>query len=76
MGIPEGSGVIVTYVEGGSPADNVGIQPQDIIAKVNKAKITSLKKYNSEMSKAVQKKGVMLLVKRGNSNFFVGLRME
>lgn len=76
LGIPQDAGLIVTDVEEGSPADDVGIQPQDIIAQVNKTKVTSIKQYNAEMSKAVQKKGVMLLVKRGKSNFFVGLHME
>jgi serine protease Do len=76
LGIPQDAGVIVTDVEEGSPADDVGIQPNDIIAQVNKIKITSIKQYNSEMSKAAQKKGVMLLVKRGKANFFVGLHME
>ncbi len=76
LGIPQNSGVIVTDVEEGSPADDVGIQPHDIIAQVNKTKVTSIKQYNAEMSKAAQKKGVMLLVKRGKSNFFVGLHME
>jgi len=56
LGIPQNSGVIVTDVEEGSPADDVGIQPHDIIAQVNKTKVTSIKQYNAEMSKAAQKK--------------------
>lgn len=76
LGIPQDAGVIVTDVEDGSPADDVDIQTHDIIAQVNKIKIASIKQYNSEMNKAAQKKGVMLLVKRGKANFFVGLHME
>jgi serine protease Do len=37
--------VIVTDVDEGSSADNVGIQQNDIILQVNKVKITSLKQY-------------------------------
>jgi len=76
LGIPHDAGVIVTDVEEGSPADDVGIQPRDIIVQVNKIKITSLKQFSMEMSKAAEKKSVILLIKRGNSNFFVGLHME
>ena len=47
LGISHDAGLIVTDVEEGSPADNVGIQPHDIIVQVNKVKITSLKQYNS-----------------------------
>ena len=76
MGISPDAGLIVTDVEEGSPADNVGIQPHDIIVQVNKVKITSLKQYSAEMTKAAEKKNVVLLIKRGTSNFFVGLHLE
>jgi serine protease Do len=76
LGIPRDAGVIVTDVEEGSPADDVGIQTHDIIVQVNKVKVPSMKQYNAEMSKAAEKKSVILLVKRGKSNFFVGLHIE
>ncbi len=76
LGISQSGGVIVTDVEEGSPADNVGIQSNDIIIQVNKIKILSLKQYSAEMAKATEKKSVILLVKRGNINFFVGLNMD
>jgi serine protease Do len=76
LGISPDAGLIVTDVEEGSPADNVGIQPHDIIVQVNKVKITSFKQYSAEMTKAAEKKSVILLIKRGNSNFFVGLHPE
>jgi serine protease Do len=76
LGASSDDGVIVTDVEEGSSADDVGIQPQDIIAQVNKIKIKSLKQYNEEMKKAAGKKSVTLLVKRGKSTFFIGLHSE
>ena len=76
FGIGKNDGVIVTDVISGSPADDVGIQPQDIIAQVNRVKISSIKDYNREMSKAAEKKSVTLLVKRGKDSFFVALRIE
>jgi len=76
LGISHDAGLIVTDVEEGSPADNVGIQPHDIILQVNKVKVTSLKQYSAEMTKATEKKSIILLIKRGNSNFFVGLHLE
>jgi len=69
-------GVIVTEVQSGSPADEVGIQPQDIIVQVNRVKIASMKDYTKEMMKAAAKKSVTLLIKRGRSSFFVALRTE
>ncbi len=76
LGISQNTGLLVTDVEEGSAADNVGIQQHDVIIQVNKIKVTSLKNYTAEMAKAIQKKSVVLLIKRGNSNFFVGLHLE
>ena len=76
LDVAQGVGLIVTEVEEGSPADNVGIQARDIIVQVNKVKVSTLKQYMAEMAKAEEKKNVILLIKRGNSNFFVGLHLE
>jgi serine protease Do len=76
LGIPRESGVVVTDVAEGSPADDVGIQPQDIVLQVNKIKVATLKEYIKEMNRAKSDKNVLLLVKRGKSTFFVALRVE
>jgi serine protease Do len=75
LGIAQ-SGVIVTDVEAGSPASEVGIQPQDVIVRVNRVTISSVKDFDREMTKAAEKKSVSLLIKRGKSSFFVTLRSE
>ena len=69
-------GVFITEVQGGSPADEVGLQPQDIIVQVNRVKISSMKDFNREITKAAGKKSVTLLIKRGRSSFFVALQTE
>ncbi len=76
LGINQNAGVIITNVVPGSPADDVGVQPQDIIVQVNRVKISSLKEYDREITRAVKNKNVMLLIRRGNSNFFVTMRTE
>lgn len=74
LDIPASKGVIVTDVEEGSAADEVGIQPRDIILQVNKVKISSLKDYQREMSKPTAKSSVLLLIKRGASTYYVAVR--
>ncbi len=76
LGIPREAGVIVTDVANGSPADEVGIQPQDIIIQVNKVKVASIKEYNKEMKKAADKKSVTLWIMRGKSKFFVSMSID
>ena len=74
LNIPSAKGVIVTDVEDGSAADEVGIQPRDIILQVNKINITSLKDYQREMSKSTAKGSILLLIKRGASTYYVAIR--
>jgi serine protease Do len=74
LGIASKVGVIVVDVKDGSPADEKGIQPQDIILEVNKVKISSLKDYQREISKKSAKNSILLLIKRGKAKYFVSLR--
>jgi len=74
LGIAGTGGVVVVDVKDGSPADEKGIQAQDIILEVNKVKIPSMKDYVREISKKSAKKSILLLIRRGNSTFFVSLR--
>lgn len=73
LGVSRKAGVVVSRVQRGSIADEVGIQPYDIILQVNKVKITSTKDYVREISKKPAKKSVMLLIKRGGATFFVAV---
>jgi len=66
-------GIIVVDVQDGSTADEVGIQPQDIILQVNKVKVESIKDYVREIGKAGEKGGILLLIQRGKARFFVPL---
>lgn len=72
LGIEFWSGVIVVAIKDGSPADEKGLLPYDIILQVYKEKIFSLKDYRREMSKSVKKK-VLILLKRGKTKYFVFL---
>jgi serine protease Do len=74
LDIPRSKGVIVTDVDEGSAADEVGIQPRDIILQVNKINISSLKDYKREISKPSAKNSILLLIKRGKSTYYVGIR--
>ena len=73
LGLPLKKGILVVDVQQGSLADEVGIQPQDIILQVNKKKVTTMKDYKQEITKAGAKGSVLLLIKRGRATFFVPL---
>jgi serine protease Do len=68
LGIVKKVGIIVVDVKEGSPADEAGIRPEDVILRVNKVNVNSLKDYEREMAKAGSKEGVLLLIKRGKGS--------
>jgi serine protease Do len=76
LGVPKKSGVVVVEVEPGSPADEVGIQPQDIILKVNNVRVASMKDYVRELSRKTGKNSLLFLIKRGKATFFVAIRIS
>jgi serine protease Do len=76
FGLAEKTGVIVTQVKEGGPADEAGVILQDILLQVNRVKITSLKDYLTEISKEGAEEVLLILVKRAETSFFVTLRKE
>jgi len=74
LGLSNVTGVIITQVKSGSPADEAGIQTGDIIRQINRSRISSLKEYRSVMPRAVSGDSVLVLIHRGNSKFFAVIR--
>jgi serine protease Do len=73
LGLTKAEGVVITGVEVGSVAQEAGLREGDVILEVNRQKIRNEDDYRKAMGKAKPDKGVLLLVGRGNSTFFVSL---
>jgi serine protease Do len=67
-------GLVVTDVTSGSPADDAGIQPGDVVVKVNREKVSTLKDFQDALSSAEKGSPDLLLLNRGGNTFFVALR--
>ena len=74
FGLRSAEGVIVISVTKDSPAGRAGIEEEDIILQVNRTRIRNLKEYNSVMTKAADRESVLLLIKRGNAQYYVVVR--
>ena len=72
---PQETGVLVVGVEPGSPSDEAGIQPGDIIKEIGNSTIRDSNDYNTAVKKFRGKKAVAFLLKRGNQTLYVGLKL-
>ncbi len=70
-------GVIVDAVESGSVADLSGIQQGDIILKIDKYDIESVKDFSNarEQLKNI-KKPILFRLRRGNTSLFIAVNPE
>lgn len=73
LGLAKAEGVVIAGVESGSVAQEVGLREGDVILEVNLQKIQNGEDYQSAMGKVKPDKGVLLLISRRNSTFFVSL---
>jgi len=70
FGYSLGDGVIVSAVAPGGPADEVGVQPGDLIRGVNQQQVKSVDEFEDVLSHASGNK-VILLLRRGEYSRFV-----
>jgi len=65
-------GVMIDSVEG--PAARAGLQPGDVILRVNNTDIHDARQFNALIAKLEQKKTAVLLVRRGDASQFIPVR--
>jgi serine protease Do len=75
FGYALGEGVIVTRVNPGSPAADVGIQPGDLIQGVNRQSVSSVEEFEKAV-KLTKNNKVLLLIKRGDYSQFVVVKFD
>lgn len=75
LGLSESNGIVVTNVEGGSPADEAGLRRGDVILEVNQKKIQTVQDYRAAISGVGSPESLLMLVRRGNNVLYVALKM-
>jgi serine protease Do len=73
LGLAKAEGAVITRVESGSVAQEAGLREGDMILEVDRQKIRNEEDYQNAMREVKADKGVLLLIGRGNSTFFVSL---
>ncbi|HWX78085.1 MAG TPA: DegQ family serine endoprotease [Candidatus Acidoferrales bacterium] len=76
LGLDKPEGVVVTDVESGSAADEAGIRRGDVIVQIDRKPVRSVDEYKKSIAGIRKGKGVLFLVKRGDSTLFLALKPQ
>ena len=76
FGYQAGSGVIVARVVPGSPADDAGVQPGDLIRSVNRQPVTSTDQFGKAVAEAKKSGSALLLIQRGEFSQFIVVQLS
>lgn len=71
LGMEDASGVVITNVKPGSPAQSAGLQDGMVIQKVGQTAVQSADEFRSAMAAQSLNDGVLLLVRSGDATRFV-----
>ncbi|HXG52996.1 MAG TPA: DegQ family serine endoprotease [candidate division Zixibacteria bacterium] len=76
LGLEKADGVVVTAVEPGSAADDAGLRRGDVIVEIDRKPIRSVEDYKKAIAGARKGKGILFLVRRGESTLFLALKPQ
>jgi serine protease Do len=76
LGLEKTDGVVVSAVEPGSAGDEAGIRRGDVIVEIDRKAIRNLDEYKKAMATSRKGKGVLFLVRRGESTLFLALKPQ
>ncbi|MDD5153535.1 MAG: DegQ family serine endoprotease [Thermodesulfobacteriota bacterium] len=73
LGLEDETGVIVTGVAPGSPAEDADFNQGDIIKEINRKSIKNLKDYRMAMDKAAKEDAILFLVQREGQTLYLSI---
>jgi len=74
LGIKHAEGVVITFVQPCSAADETGLEQGDIIVEVNRKRIHDVSEYKKAVMAAQKGKRILFLVRRGENTMFLTLK--
>ena len=75
-GLPQVKGLVITEVIPGSSADDMGLQPGDIILEANRAEASTVIEWEKVISKLEPGDTLLLLVFRSGHTYYVPIKVE
>jgi serine protease Do len=74
LGVPQGSGVAVTGVTPGSPADAAGLRRGDVILEANRQPVKTREEFDTALRQRSGEGSLLFLVRRGETTRFIALK--
>ncbi len=68
--------MVISDVANGSEAEDAGLRRGDIIKEVNRKLVNNVKEFKTEVGKAKLKEGILFLIQRGDTTFFVTIKAD
>ncbi len=76
LGLSSSKGVLVVEVQPGSPADQAGIEPADVIREINQRPVGNVKEFERATRQGRRGDRILLLVQRGDSAVFFAVKRK
>jgi serine protease Do len=76
LGLSSAKGVLVVEVQSGSPADQVGIEPADVIREVNQRPVGNVREFERATRQGRRGDRILLLVQRGDNAVFFAVKRK
>ena len=76
LGLEKSEGVVITSVEAGSAGDEAGIRRGDIVLEVDRKAVRNVDEYKKAIAGSRKGRGVLFLVRRGDSTIFLALKPQ
>lgn len=73
--VPNIAGVLITEIEQGGPAFNAGLRQGDIVQRVGRKDIKTVKEFVDEVNKITKGETALFLVNRKGSSLFIAFNM-
>ena len=71
---PTETGVVVSGVQPGTPADEAGLRPGDVIKEIDQKPVQNIGDYQEAIQKSGKTGSVLLLVRRGEGSLYVVMK--
>lgn len=76
LGLGSTKGVLVVEVQPGSPADQVGVEPADVVREVNQRPVNNISDFERAVRQGKRGDRILLLVQRGENAVFFALKRK